>query len=301
MIRVVTCLTQQHDLRLVALSALICALGCFATVNLMMRPDAVGRSLVRTLLPAAIIFGGSIWSLHFVAMLAFRPGEQVAYDLDLTAASIVVAMVGSLAALCLWRRLSSTRLGIALAGTVLGLAITGMHYLGVGAMAASSLVLFDPAYVAASILISVAFSTLALARAGALASFGRRIEVTGWLALAICGLHFTGMTAVTVAPLTPREGESYVLGSTPLALAVAAVSLAILIAGLVTLALQQHLSQRDRRDLSRMRLLSNLAHEVLFIHRDGEVLEVNDAGGRLFGMAPCETRRPAGARPVLTS
>ncbi|UIY43520.1 bifunctional diguanylate cyclase/phosphodiesterase [Methylobacterium radiotolerans] len=295
MIRVLTCVAQQHDLRLVTLSAFICALGCFATVNLMARTDAGGRPLWRPLMPAALIFGGSVWSLHFVAMLAFRPGAYVAYDLDLTAGSIVVAIAGSLAALWLWRRLSSTPLGIALAGAALGLAIAGMHYLGVGAMAASSLVLFDPAYVAASILVSVAFSTLALARAGALTSFGRRIEVASWLALAICGLHFTGMTAVTVAPITLREGESYVLGSTPLALSVAAVSLVVLIAGLVALALQQHLSQRDRRDLSRMRLLSNLAHEVLFIHRDGQVLEVNDAGGRLFGAAPDEIV----GRPVL--
>ena len=287
MIRVLTCVTQQHDLRLVALSALICALGCFATVVLMARAVADGRALVRSLLPAATIFGGSIWSLHFVAMLAFRPGAQVAYDLDLTAASIVVAIAGSLAALCLWRRLSAAPLGIPLAGIVLGLAITGMHYLGVGAMAASSLVLFDPAYVAASILISVVFSTLALSRAGALTRLGRRIEVAGWLALAICGLHFTGMTAVTVASITPREGESYVLGSTPLALSVAAVSLTVLVAGVVALAMQQHLSQRALRELDRMRLLSNLAHEVLFIHRDGVVLEINQAGTRLFA-APAE-------------
>ena len=286
MIRVLTCITQQHDLRLVALSALICALGCFATVTLMARAEVNGRPLLRDLLLASTIFGGSIWSLHFVAMLAFQPGAHVAYDLDLTAGSIVVAIAGSLAALCLWRRLGTTPPGIALAGTVLGLAIIGMHYLGVSAMAASSLVLFDPAYVAASILVSVAFSVLALARADKLVSVGRRIEVTGWLALAICGLHFTSMTAVTIAPITLQEGESYVLGSTPLALAVAAVSLAVLIAGLVALVMQQHLSQRALRELDRMRLLSNLAHEVLFIHRDGVVLEINQAGTRLFAAPP---------------
>ncbi|MCJ2135546.1 EAL domain-containing protein [Methylobacterium sp. J-026] len=253
----------------------------------MTRVDARGRPPLRALLAAATLFGGSVWSLHFVAMLAFRPGAQVAYDVNLTAASIVVAIAGSLAALCLWRRLSAAPLGVALAGTVLGLAITGMHYLGVGAMTASSLVLFDPAYVAASILVSIPLSILALSRAGALTNFGRRTEVTGWLALAICGLHFTGMTAVTVAPMAPRAGESYVLGSTPLALTVAAVSLAVLIAGVVALALQQHLSQRALRELDRMRLLSNLAHEVLFIHRDGVVLEINQAGTRLFA-APAE-------------
>ena len=285
MIRVLSCVAQQHDLRFVALSAVICALGCFATVNLMARSKVGERPGLSILLPAAILFGGSVWSLHFVAMLAFRPGARVAYDLDLTIASIVVAIAGAFAALCLWRQPSTTPFGLVLAGTVLGLAITGMHYLGVGAMAASSILLFDPAYVSASVLVSIAFSVLALARAGALASITRRAEVAGWLALAICGLHFIGMTAVTVAPIAPREGESYVLGSTALALAVAGVSLAVQIAGLIALSLQQHLSQRALRELDRMRLLSNLAHEVLFIHRDGRVLEVNQAGTRLFAMA----------------
>ena len=284
MIRVLDCVAQQHDLRLVALSAAICALGCFATVTLMARTDARGRVLVRTLLPAAIIFGGSVWALHFVAMLAFRPGAHVAYHLGYTAASIVVAIIGTLAALTLWSRLSAAPLGIALAGILLGLAITGMHYLGVSAIRVSSLVMLDPNYVVASILISVAFSVLALARAGALTSLDRRVEVTGWLSLAICGLHFTGMTAVTIAPIGLQDGEGYVLGSTLLALAVAAISLAVLIAGLVALAMQQHLSQRALRELDRMRLLSNLAHEVLFIHRDGHVVEVNQAGTRLFAM-----------------
>ncbi|MCJ2110539.1 EAL domain-containing protein [Methylobacterium sp. E-025] len=284
MIRVLTCVAQQHDLRLVALSALICALGCFATVALMARVDRASSATSRALISAAVIFGGSIWSLHFVAMLAFLPGAHIAYDLNLTVASMVVATIGTLAALILWRRSSPSLLGIVLAGTVLALAITGMHYIGVGAMRASSFIFFDPSYVVASILISSMLSVLALARARSLGGLGRKIEVTGWLALAICGLHFTGMAAVTVAPIALPTDESYVLRSTSLALAVGVVSLVVLIAGLVAMTLQQHLSQRALLELDRMRLLSNLAHEVLFIHRDGRVLEVNQAGTRLFAM-----------------
>ena len=35
MLKVLNCVTQQHDLRLVALSAAICILGCFTTVSLL--------------------------------------------------------------------------------------------------------------------------------------------------------------------------------------------------------------------------------------------------------------------------
>ncbi|MCJ2121103.1 EAL domain-containing protein [Methylobacterium sp. J-077] len=286
MLTVLGCIAQQHDPLLVALSALICALGCYITVTLMAQTETARDP--RALLPAAAVFGSSVWALHFVAMLAYLPGTQIAYALNLTAASIGVAVVGSLLALLVWRRWSRGPIAFALAGTLLGLAITGMHYLGVAAMRASALVFLDPAYTGVSVLLSVAFATLALARAGSgLPELTRRIEVALWLALAICGLHFTGMAAVTLAPSGLPEAGGYLLGSTALAWAVGLVSLAILAAGLATLLVQQHLSLRAVHELARMRLLGDLAHEVLLIHRSGTVLEVNGAGARLFG-APIE-------------
>ena len=289
MLTVLGCLTQQHDLRLVALSAAICALGCFITTTLLARAEtARGRPRTRALLSAAAVFGSSVWALHFVAMLAFLPGAAAAYEVGLTLASIVAAIVGSFAAFALWRHRPDAPLTLSLAGTILGLSIAGMHYLGVDAMRVSALIFLDPGYTGASVLLSAAFATLALVRARGLLGLVRRVEVALWLALGICGLHFTGMAAVSLAPADLPEDGSYVVGSSTLALAVGLVSLAILVAGLVTLLLQQHLSLRAVRELARMRLLSELAYEVLFIHRDGVVLEVNSAGARLFA-APVES------------
>lgn len=238
---------------------------------------------MRALLFAAVVFGSSVWALHFVAMLAFLPSADSAYDLSLTAASIGVAIAGSLAAFALWRRHANNPIALAGAGLMLGSAIAAMHYLGVAAMQASALVFLDPTFVGASILLSIVFSIVALARACDLRSFARRAEVTLWLAAAICGLHFTGMTAVTLAPSDLAEGAGDVIGTSTLALVVGFVSLSILITGLITLLVQQHLSLRAVHDLARMRLLGDLAHEVLFIHRAGIVLEVNSAGARLIG------------------
>ena len=283
MLKIITCVTQQHDLRLVALSAVICALGCFAVTTMMAQIEATkGRHAARWIGAAAVVFGSSVWALHFVAMLAFAPADGIAYETDLTASSVAVAVAGTWAALLLWHLFRSPT-AVAVAGIVLGLAIAGMHYLGVSAMRSSSLIDFDPGFVTASIGIGIGLATLALARARGLPGLPRRIEVTTWLALAICGLHFTGMSATTVAPMLRLSEDGHVIGSTALALTVGLVSLAILIACLVAILLQEHLSQRAVRELNRMRLLSNLAHEVLLIHRDGHVLELNDAGARLFG------------------
>ncbi len=283
MFKVLDCVVHEHDLRLVAMSAVICVLGCCTTTTLLARASGSARRLMRRwLVCAAVVFGCSVWSLHFVAMLAFMPGSGMAYDVALTALSVVVACGGALTALLAWKFPILRPASVALGGVLLGLAVSGMHYVGVAAMTFSGFLMFNRAYVAASVVISVIFSTMALARASNLRTLGRRLEVTTWLALAICGLHFTGMTAIAIAPGTASTAGGAVLGTTTLAVAVASVSLAILVASLAAVMLEQHLSQRALQDLGRMRLLSNLAQEVLFIHRDGVVLEVNNAGERLF-------------------
>ena len=296
MFKVLGCVVHEHDLRLVAMSAVICILGCFTTTTLLATAgDAKLRHTRPWLVCAATVFGCSVWSLHFVAMLGFLPASEMAYDISLTILSVVVAAAGALAALFAWKAPVRRGLAVACGGLLLGAAVSGMHYVGVAAMTSSGFVIFDPLYVAASIVVSIVFSTIALLRASDLRTVGRRFEVVGWLALDICGLHFTGMTAVSIAPGTVEVTEGTVLGTTTLAIAVTSVSVVILIASLAAAMVKQHLSQRTLLELGRMRLLSNLAQEVLFIQRDGVVIEINNAGERLFKAA-------AGAiigRPVL--
>lgn len=272
----------EHDLRLVAISAVICGLGCFTTTTLVARAGECGRRSSKLwLASAAAVFGCSVWSVHFIAMLAFMPGLEMAYDMVPTASSILVASGGASLALFAWRAPGASPARIAGAGVLLGMAVTGMHYVGVAAMSFSGFLLFDHAYVAASVLISIIFSIIALARASDLRTMHRRFEVAGWLALATCGLHFTGMTAITIAPGTAETGGRSVLGTAALAMIVGSLSLVILLASLAATAVERHLTQRAQ-DFRRLRLLSNLAKEALLIHCDGLVMAVNNAGERLL-------------------
>ena len=297
MFKILGCVAHDHDLRLVSISALICALGCFTTVTLLARAsDSHGKASYQWLATAALVFGCSVWSLHFVAMLAFLPDLNIAYDVGLTSLSIVVASGGALAALLAWTSPIARPARVALGGLLLGLTIAGMHYVGVAAMTFSGFLIFDARYVVASVMVSIAISVVAFERASKLGSMRRRFEVAGWLALGICGLHFTGMASITVAPGTALAGAGSVLGTATLGIVVGWVSVAILLASLAATTVEQFWSQRTLRDLGRMRLLSNLAREVLFIHRDGVVLEVNSAGERLFKV-PAEDLI---GRPVLS-
>jgi diguanylate cyclase (GGDEF)-like protein/PAS domain S-box-containing protein len=312
MTRIPTCIALEHDLRLVALSALICILGCFTTTSLLRRVDASAPSRVYFwLFFAAINFGCSVWSLHFVAMLAFMPGMTVFYDTNLTALSALVASFGVAVALLVRQAPLARWLRLLGSGLLVGASVTGMHYLGVAAMGAPADLTFDPTYVAASVVTCLTFSVVALVRADTLDSPGRCAEVAVWLSLAICGVHFIGMAAIGVAPRMTSEmmpgAHTGVLGSTTFGIAVGGIVMVILIASLIASMVEHHMSQRIQKELQRMRLLSNVAQEILFIHRDNVVLEINRAGERLFKQAardiigrPVSSLFTSDSEPILT-
>jgi methyl-accepting chemotaxis protein PixJ len=65
-------LNGHYDLRLVALSCVIAVFASFASLNLAGRiRSSIGGARLVWLGSGAFALGGGIWSMHFVAMLAF--------------------------------------------------------------------------------------------------------------------------------------------------------------------------------------------------------------------------------------
>src|SRR5258707_13175871 len=93
MFRILGCATDQADLRVVVLAALACVFGCYTALGLLGRartPSGAVSWPWQT--AAATVAGAGVWATHFVAMLAFRPGFPIGYDVGLTALSIAIAM-----------------------------------------------------------------------------------------------------------------------------------------------------------------------------------------------------------------
>jgi PAS domain S-box-containing protein len=297
MFRVIGCITQEHDIRLLLLAACICALGCATTTILLSRAQGVSvPTTYKWLLGAAVVFGAGVWSLHFVAMLAFMPGMPIAYDLPTTSISIGVAVFGSLVAFSAWRLLPR-RSGAIGAGAALAAAVAGMHYTGIAAMEVPGTMTVDHGMVAASLGVCLTCALIAFVRSDKLSTAKwRRWEVSGWLALCICGVHFIGMAAIQIKLGLTYGPDNAVMGSDTLAIVVATVSLALLVVSLAAALMDRHLFRRHNQELDRMRMLSDFAQEGIVIHRGGKVLEVNSAGTRLFG-------KPADwiiGRPILS-
>src|SRR5579863_941894 len=92
MLRVIGCIVEQHDLRLVVLAGVMCLFACASTMSMLARAQ-VNRMRLRALWTASagLVAGCGIWATHFIAMLAYQAGFPVSYDVNLTLLSIVTA------------------------------------------------------------------------------------------------------------------------------------------------------------------------------------------------------------------
>ncbi len=287
MTRVLACLTQQHDPRLIALAVFICAIACITVVAMLTRAlKNRGMGRAAWTIAATFAFGSGVWALHFVAMLAFQAHMPVAYDVSWTVFSILVAIIGTLPGFALFLSAPRRPLVALLGGTIVGLGITAMHFTGMMAMRLGAIVIFQRSYVIAAIIVGAVFGALALFVAGRWQTTAGRLLGGLLLAFAIVAMHFTGMTAVVLAPvLGPgiAPGDA-VFTPALLAIAVAAISSLILLAGLMFALIDARMEQRDRAETWQLRQIADSAFEGLMIHRDGIIIDVNAAFTGMVGL-----------------
>jgi len=110
---------------------------------------------------SAVVMGGSIWAMHFIAMLAVGFPVVVTYNTFETVASLVLAIGFCGLGLYVALEKSTSLHGVLGGGTLMGLGMSGMHYLGVCAIRGCA-VSFNMAGVALSILVAIVASSASL-------------------------------------------------------------------------------------------------------------------------------------------
>ncbi len=283
MMTVIGCIVEFHDPWLVLLAALLCVTGSWVTARLFQRMAATdGGQRYGWLFMTALAAGVAIWCTHFVAMLGYRVSVPIGFDPVLTVVSLLIAVFGG----TLGFVLAGSRLvrpAPALGGAVVGLAIAAMHYTGMMAYRVQGVVSWDETYLAASILLSVGLSALALHLAMRPARWAGS-AMAGVLALAIVALHFTGMTAFRVQPLGGGGALSNPEALQPLAIAIAAMAFVIVAAGLVCYLIDDSSRAGSLEHLRRLALndtLTDLPNRVSFHERlDHEMALARETGGR---------------------
>jgi NO-binding membrane sensor protein with MHYT domain len=216
--------TGTHNPYLVALSILVAAFASYTALDLGGHV-AAARGLARRvwLVTAAVTMGGGIWSMHFVAMLAFTMPIPMSYDIGLTTLSLLVAIFVTGGGFYVISRKGTSPLRLVFSGIFMGLGIVAMHYTGMAAMRGHAEFSYDRLYVALSIVIAIGASTAALWLAFRTTDLGQKLVAAAVMGLAISGMHYTAMRGTIFSahgPLHEAQGNES-LDQTTLALAVA--------------------------------------------------------------------------------
>jgi NO-binding membrane sensor protein with MHYT domain len=133
MLTVYDCIVTAHDLRLVGLAAVICALASITDINLLHHVRrSTGHMRHIWLAVSATSTGFGIWATHFIAMLAFSPGLPTAYNIVLTILSLVAAILLTGTGLAV-AVMANWRAGTWFGGAMVGGGIAAMHYTGMAA------------------------------------------------------------------------------------------------------------------------------------------------------------------------
>ena len=268
--------TGTYNPHLVALSILVAAFAAYTAFDLGGRVSATRIAAPRVwLVAAAIAMGGGIWSMHFIAMLAFNMPIPMSYDIGLTTLSLVVAIFVTGAGFYFINRQSAPPFSLIFSGTFMGLGIAAMHYIGMAAMREHVELSYDRIFVALSLIVAIGASTAALWLAFRTTDLGQKLIAAVVMGVAISGMHYTAMGGTTFAAhgLVPAVHPYASLDQTNLALAVAGTTFVILASALFASLSEQkraeealHEAQANLAHVSRVttmgELCASLAHEV---------------------------------------
>lgn len=282
MLTVYNCLVNEHDLRLVVLAGLVCALASFAAINLLhhvLRTDGKLRAV--WLWVAAIATGFGIWATHFIAMLAFSPAMPTGYNIALTAVSLVAAIL--LTRIGLSVALAGIRFSRWLGGAIVGGGIAVMHYTGMAAFEIPGRIEWNSPLVVTSIALGTIIGALALPVG--LRDRTRKALAGGTLLLtvAIVSHHFTAMGAAAIVPDPRFDVSPMAIPTAWLAVLVSVAAFTILLLTFAALALDIRDRRLAERQAERLRGLANAAFEGLLVCHQGAIVSANASFETLAG------------------
>ena len=279
-------LPHSYDPGLVAISVLIAVLASYVALNFAARLTTTrGRERFGLLLGGALAMGTGIWSMHFVAMLAFSLPIPMFYDVPTVVLSHLAAVVAAGVALHVVSREAMGLKSWLLGSVLMGSGIGAMHYTGMLAIRLPGAMHHDPMMVALSVIIAVVVAMVALRLQFASKQSERVIKLRSALlmGLAIPGLHYTAMAGASFT-------GAGVLGDTSYAMNVSHLGSAVLILGTITILVLSSVlvivSGNKRREALLRRhdlILNNALDCVITIDHEGRIVEFNPAAERTFG------------------
>lgn len=215
-----------YDLWLVLLSVIVAINASFVALDLASRIEAARSTAAEwySIGGGAVAMGLGIWSMHFIGMLALRLPIPMSYDVWITLASLLTAVVASAVALFVASRGTLSLARLPGAGMLMGVGIASMHYLGMAAMRMQPPIEYSGLLVGLSIVVAIAasvatvWSAFVLRMETIVTAFWKKAGSAIVMSAGICGMHYLGMAAARFAPngicaVAPQHIDNAVLGT----------------------------------------------------------------------------------------
>ncbi|QMT59020.1 MHYT domain-containing protein [Legionella sp. PC997] len=279
-------ITGYYDFKLVTLSYVIAVLASYVALTFVGRLRATKNTYRRIywLAGGAFAMGAGIWSMHFVGMLAFIMPMPMEYDINWTAASLIIAILASALALFILQRKDYSIVHLALGGLIVGLAISTMHYMGMEGMKVHVNIHYLPGLFFLSIGIGIAAAETALWLAlesnygSSKRQFNLKIISSLLMGFAICGMHYTGMSAAvfTTSLTHVMTDENVAIQQNYLAYFVAGISGLIFIIALTASGYyKKMLTAIDNEKEFLNAMLDNLEDGIIACNAEGRITVLN--------------------------
>ena len=290
-------LPETYNYWLVGVSYAIAALASFTFLQFADRIIELPPSPLRRrwLVGGALVMGGGIWSMHFVAMLAYVLPIRVSYSTSITILSVVPAILAAGVALHIVARPAVGTARVLVGGTLMGAGIGTMHYTGMAAMRMEALVRYDPTMFAASIVAAVVFAVIALKvrfwfghpRIERVTTV-RQVGAALTLGFAVTAMHYTAMASTFCFPAADLARSRSGLQPGMFATIVTVAAALVLLAAIATMMIQ-----RLRESEESFRYLFEKNPNAMWVH-DREtfrIIEANEAARAAYGYSAEEFRQ----------
>jgi NO-binding membrane sensor protein with MHYT domain/signal transduction histidine kinase len=254
-------ITGWYDYAEVARSVLIAIAASYVALDLTGRVTAArGRARLAWLSGGALAMGIGIWAMHMKGMLAFHLPVSVEYHWPTILTSLSAGILASALALYLSSRQKMGWVEALTGSLIMGAGITALHYIAMAAMRLPAITRYSPLLVTASLLLAVLFSLIALLMAFDLReetrwTVPRRLGSAIVMGAAISAMHYTGMAAASFVPAPPPDLSHAVNISAVGNNGIAAVTLIVLMAALVTSSVDRRATvefERVNQELERL-------------------------------------------------
>ncbi len=254
----------SYDLELVAASYCVAVIAAFSAIYFGTRVRSLsGGSKAFWFWAGALCLGGGIWSMHFVGMSAYQMPMhmEMSFDLTLTATSLVLAVLSSALGLRAIARETVTTPQLLAHAVIMGMGVFTMHYCGMYAMKMDPSMEYNTLLVALSGVIAVVASGAAMVICRNIERVPRRYSILVKAAaalvmgLAVCGMHYTGMAAVSFPMEATMPAANSLRGNW--------MGIPTAIAASIFLLLLVYIAFADFRELERARQAEKAAAEAI--------------------------------------